>query len=118
MFRKAYHGFDIQQVANYKGEDVAGLLNDASIIRNRLKVHAAIHNAKAIQRLQKDYGSFRSWLTARAKELGHDKAAWVKEFKKHFKFVGGEIVGEFLMSVNLLPGAHGKECKRYRNVIG
>lgn len=117
-FRKAYHDFDIRKVARYKEKDVVRLLNDASIIRNRLKVSAAIYNAQAIERLQKEYGSFRKWLDAQSKEYKHDKALWVKEFKKHFKFVGGEIVGEFLMSINLLPGAHGKECTRYRDVIG
>lgn len=117
-FRKAYHDFDVQKVARYTEKDIARLLNDASIIRNRLKIGAAIYNAQAIKRLQKEYGSFRKWLDLQAKEYQHDKTLRVKEFKKHFKFVGGEIVGEFLMSIHLLPGAHGKECKRYRDVIG
>lgn len=117
-FRKAYHNFDIQKVASYKEKDVTRLLDNASIIRNRLKVHAAIHNAQAIKRLQKEHGRFRVWLDMKALELKHDKHAWVKEFKKHFTFVGGEIVGEFLMSINMIPGAHGKECKQYRNMIG
>jgi DNA-3-methyladenine glycosylase I len=117
-FRKAYHNFDIKKVARYKEKDIARLLGDASIIRNRLKINAAIHNAQAIERLQKEYGSFRNYLNARSKELKHNKIIWLKEFKKHFKFVGGEIVGEFLMSINLLPGSHDKTCKRYRNMIG
>lgn len=117
-FRKAYSSFSIAKVANYKEKDIARLLEDSSIVRNRLKINAAIYNAQAIVKLQKEFGSFRKWLDVQAKELKHDKFAWVKEFKKHFKFVGGEIVGEFLMSINLLPGSHDKKCKRYRNVIG
>jgi DNA-3-methyladenine glycosylase I len=109
-FRKAYHGFDIVRVAKYKEKDIERILNDASIIRNRLKINAAIYNAQAILKLQKEYGSFRKWLDVKAKELKHDKAAWLTEFKHHFKFVGGEIVGEFLMSINLLPGSHDPDC--------
>jgi DNA-3-methyladenine glycosylase I len=117
-FRKAYRNFNIRKIARYKEKDIIRLLNDASIIRNRLKVDAAIHNAQAVEKLQKEYGSFRKWLNGTSRILGTDRAAWLKEFRKHFKFVGGEIVGEFLMSINLLPGAHGKECKRYRDMIG
>lgn len=117
-FRNAYHQFDIDKVAEYEHGDVARLLSDASIIRNRLKVGAAIHNAQKICELQKEFGSFRKWLDTQSKEVGDDKTAWVKLFKKHFTFVGGEIVGEFLMSINLLPGAHGKGCSRYANVVG
>src|ERR1044072_3054307 len=52
-FRKAYHNFEIAKVAKYKEKDRARLLNDAGIIRNRLKVDAAIHNANVILQLQK-----------------------------------------------------------------
>ncbi|MEZ0209126.1 MAG: DNA-3-methyladenine glycosylase I [Candidatus Paceibacterota bacterium] len=109
-FRKAYHNFDIVRVANYKEKDIERLLNDASIIRNRLKINAAIFNAQQITHLQKEYGSFRKWLDIHAKEMRNDKHAWLQLFKSHFKFVGGEIVGEFLMSINLLPGSHGQDC--------
>jgi hypothetical protein len=48
---------------------------------------------------------------------GNDlKKEWIKLFKKNFKFVGGEIVGEFLMSINMLPGSHGSECFRARSL--
>lgn len=114
-FRKAYHNFTIKKVAKYGEEDFARLMNDAGIIRNRLKIAAAIHNAHQLLLIQKEFGSFRKWLDIQSKELGQDKLTWVKLFKKNFKFVGGEIVGEFLMSIGLLPGAHGKECKYYKN---
>ncbi len=113
-FRKAYHNFSIKKVAAYNDKDVQRLLNDAGIIRNRLKVNAAIENAKAIIALQKEFGSFKNW-------LGHHhpktKEEWVKLFKQHFKFTGGEIVNEFLMSTGYLPGAHEESCAVYKKVM-
>jgi DNA-3-methyladenine glycosylase I len=98
-FRKAYNNFDINKVAKYEEADRERLLADAGIIRNRLKINAAIENARTILALQKEYGSFTKWL-----ELHHPKTKdeWVKLFKKTFKFTGGEIVNEFLMSIGYL----------------
>ena len=102
-FRKAYHNFNIKKVAAYTEADRVRLLADTGIIRNRLKVNAAIENAKTILLLQKEYGSFRKWL-----EQHHPKSKeeWVRLFKQTFKFTGGEIVNEFLMSIGYLQGAH------------
>jgi DNA-3-methyladenine glycosylase I len=113
-FRKAYHGFDIPTVAAYGESDRARLLADAGIIRNRLKINAAIHNAKAILDLQRDHGSFADWLDA---HHPRDKEDWVKLFKKRFKFVGGEIVGEFLMSSGYLKGAHVDSCPIHEKIL-
>lgn len=118
-FRNAYHNFDIKKVSKYGEKDFVRLMNDAGIIRNRLKINAAIYNAKKLVDIQKESGSFRSWLDAEDKKLKNLKIKdknllkkeWVKIFKKNFKFVGGEIVGEFLMSIDMLPGAHDKSCK-------
>ncbi|MDR6991431.1 DNA-3-methyladenine glycosylase I [Luteimonas sp. 3794] len=111
-FRAAYDGFDVDTVAAYGEADRARLLGDASIIRNRLKVDAAIHNAQVIQGLRDSHGGFVEWLDAHATENGapRDKASWVKLFKKTFRFTGGEITGEFLMSLGYLPGAHRPDC--------
>ena len=106
-FRCAYGGFNIKKVANYCETDRARLLSDAGIIRNRLKVNAAIVNAGRILDLQKEYGSFKNWLDEHHPRI---KDEWVKLFKKNFKFVGGEIVGEFLMSTGYLRGAHEESC--------
>jgi DNA-3-methyladenine glycosylase I len=106
-FRKAYSNFDIQAIANYKEKDIERLLNDAGIIRNKLKVNAAIHNAQQILRLQKTFGSFKAWLDH---HYPLSKEEWVKLFKKTFKFTGGEITGEFLMSTGYLKGAHAPDC--------
>ncbi len=113
-FRKAYDQFDIATIAAYDEEDRTRLLNDAGIIRNKLKVNAAIHNANAILELIKEYGSFKGWLDAHH-PLTKDE--WLKLFKKHFKFVGGEIVGEFLMSSGYLPGAHIEGCSVYDEIM-
>ncbi|MGC4042195.1 MAG: DNA-3-methyladenine glycosylase I [Armatimonas sp.] len=106
-FRAAYDDFSIEKVAAYGDTDRERLLVDSGIIRNRLKVNAAIHNANVILELRKDYGSFHGWLEANHPK---EKAEWVKLFKKTFKFVGGEIVNEFLMSCGYLPGAHDENC--------
>ena len=64
--------------------------------------------------LQKEYGSFAKWLENHHPKI---KEEWVKLFKKTFKFTGGEIVNEFLMSIGYLPGAHDASCKIYKNVL-
>ena len=106
-FRAAYSGFDVDRVARYGERDRARLLADPGIIRNRLKVEAAIHNAQVIQQLRDTHGGFAAWLDA---HHPLPKAEWVKLFKKTFRFTGGEITGEFLMSLGYLPGAHRADC--------
>ncbi|CAN5641956.1 DNA-3-methyladenine glycosylase I [soil metagenome] len=113
-FRMAYDNFNIKKVAAYQDADRQRLLADPGIIRNRLKVNAAIENANAIIALQKEFGSFQKWLASH-----HPKAKeeWVKLFKKTFRFTGGEIVNEFLMSIGYLPGAHTADCKIYKAIL-
>lgn len=113
-FRKAYHNFNIKKVAAYTQADRERLLNDAGIIRNKLKVNAAIENAITIVALQKEHGSFENWLTVHHPKT---KEEWVKLFKSTFRFTGGEIVSEFLMSIGYLPGAHSPDCKIYKKVL-
>jgi DNA-3-methyladenine glycosylase I len=112
-FRRAYQNFDLQTVAAYGEEERLRLLNDPEIIRNRLKINAAIENARRILEIQKEHGSFAAWL-----DHHHplSKAEWVKLFKKTFRFTGGEIVGEFLMSTGYLPGAHAEDCPVYGRI--
>jgi len=113
-FRKAFDNFDVKKVASYGENERQRLLNDAGIIRNRLKVDAVINNANVILNLQKEYGSFKNWI-----DLNHPKTKdeWVKLFKKHFKFVGGEIVNEFLVSTGYLGPAHRESCPIYAKII-
>ncbi len=112
-FRKAFSNFDIKKVAAYKEKDRERLLNDAGIIRNRLKINAAIENAKVIISLQKEYGSFEKWLESNNPKTLEE---WVKLFKKTFIFTGGEIVNEFLMSIGYLPGTHDVSCPVYKKI--
>lgn len=113
-FFRAYDQFEINKVARYTQKQKDRLLGDAGIIRNNLKIDAAIANAKTIQILQKEYGSFKNWL-----DFNHPKSKeqWMKLFKAHFKFTGGEIVNEFLMSTGYLPGAHSPSCPVYKKVL-
>jgi DNA-3-methyladenine glycosylase I len=110
-FRRAYDNFHIPTVAAYSDADRARLLADPGIIRNRLKINAAIENARRIQAM----GSFRSFLDA---HHPLDRTAWTKLFKKTFVFTGGEIVNEFLLSTGYLPGAHDPDCPIYHQLNG
>ena len=105
--RTAYDGFSVDRVADYGEEDRQRLLADAGIIRNRLKVEAAIHNAQVIRGLRDSHGGFAEWLDAHH-PLELD--GWKRLFKKTFRFTGGEIVNEFLMSLGYLSGAHREDC--------
>lgn len=113
-FRSAYSRFDIDKVASYDETDRIRLLNDAGIIRNRLKINAAIENARRIQGLRPEYGSFKGWLDSHHPQT---LESWVKLFRRIFVFTGGEIVNEFLLSTGYLPGAHTPDCPIYEAVI-
>ncbi len=113
-FKMAYAGFDVAAVARFDDRDRARLLADAGIIRNRLKVDAAIENARRLLEIIDSHGSFADWLDA---HHPLSKEWWVKLFKKTFRFTGGEITGEFLMSLGYLPGAHVESCPVYVRVL-
>jgi len=112
-FRQAYDNFAIDVVAGYGDKDRARLMADPGIIRNRLKVDAAISNARRIMELRDTHGSFAGWLAA---HHPRSKDEWVKLFKRTFRFTGGEIVGEFLTSIGYLPGAHAPSCPVYSQI--
>ncbi len=113
-FRFAFDGFNIEAVANYGEKDRERLLNDVTIIRNRLKIDAAIHNAREILQIQQEYGSFKEWL-----DVHHPlaKDEWVALFRRRFKFVGGEILNEFLMGIGYLKGAHDENCPIFDKIL-
>jgi DNA-3-methyladenine glycosylase I len=113
-FYHAYSGFRIDLVAAYDEQDFMRLLQDKGIIRNKLKIRAAIYNARKIMELQKEYGSFSAWLDA---HHPLSKQEWTRLFRKNFTFTGGEIVNEFLMSTGYLPGAHSPNCPIYPAVL-
>lgn len=113
-FRKAFSNFEIKIVAQYGDADIERLLADAGIIRNKLKVNAVISNARKIAELQTEFGSFKNWL-----DQNHpmELEEWVKLFKKTFKFTGGEITKEFLISTGYLKGAHITPCETHDIVL-
>jgi DNA-3-methyladenine glycosylase I len=112
-FRAAYDGFSLERVAAYGDADRERLLADPGIIRNRLKVNAAVENAKRILAIRDSHGSFAAWLDA---HHPLSRAEWQKLFKRTFVFTGGEIVGEFLLSTGYLPGAHRDDCPVYARI--
>jgi DNA-3-methyladenine glycosylase I len=112
-FRDAFAGFDIDTVAGFDDADRRRLMSDARIIRNRLKIDAAIENAQRLQAIRASHGSVAHWLDA---HHPLSKEAWVNLFRRSFRFTGGEITGEFLMSLGYLPGAHEPWCPVYKKV--
>lgn len=112
-FRAAFAGFDIDRVARFTTKRRERLLNDAGIIRNRLKINAAIENARRIRTLQKSHGSFAAWLDA---NHPRSKDEWVRLFKKTFIFTGGEITSSFLLSCGYLVGAHDETCPVFAKI--
>jgi DNA-3-methyladenine glycosylase I len=112
-FRHAYGNFDIERIAAYGEADRARLLSDAGIIRNRLKVNAAVENARRIVALRPQFGSFKGWLDSQPPQPLED---WAKLFKRTFVFTGGEIVREFLVSTGYLEGAHDLDCPARQRV--
>jgi DNA-3-methyladenine glycosylase I len=112
-FRAAYDNFAVDRVAAYGMHERKRLLNDVTIVRNRLKIDAAINNARRIRELRSTHGSFAAWLAGYHPLI---KPEWVKLFKKTFAFTGGEITGEFLLSIGYLPGAHQQDCPVYAKI--
>ena len=103
----------IAEVAKFKAADINKLMKSPAIIRNRLKIEAAVHNAKQIARIQKEHGSFENWLNMHHPLPLED---WTTLFRKNFRFTGRSIVNEFLMSAGFLPGAHDPDCPIYRKI--
>jgi DNA-3-methyladenine glycosylase I len=106
-FRAAYADFSVDRVAAFGPAEIDRLLADPGIIRNRIKIEAATENARRIQALRRSHGSFALWLEA---HHPHSPEAWTQLFRRTFRFTGGQIVGEFLMSIGYLPGAHEPDC--------
>ncbi len=114
-FRKAFDNYNIKKVASYGEEEFLRLMNDPGIIRNKLKINSAIENARIILKIGEESGSFKKWLDTMA-ESHRTLENWTRLFKKTFKFTGGEIVNEFLISTGYLPGAHSPDCPVYEHI--
>ena len=104
--KKAFNGFSIERVASFTARDVARLLKDESIIRNRLKIESTVENARRLEKMageDESFADFISTLTGGLDEMS-------KEFKKRFRFMGPKIVESFLLSIGRLDGAHEPGC--------
>lgn len=130
-FRKAFDGFDIEKVASYDGRKIRSLLNDAGIIRNRLKLEAAVNNARQFMKVQDEFGSFDKYiwqfvggkpivnarkslrqLPARTREsdaMSHDLR------KRGFKFVGTTICYAHMQAAGMVND-HMTTCFRYKEL--
>jgi len=113
-FVASYDGFDLDRVAAYGRRERARLLRDPGIIRNRLKIDAAIENARRLVAMRERFVSFAGWLDA---HHPRPQAEWVKLFKETFRFTGGEITREFLVSTGYLPGAHEPSCPIFARIV-
>jgi DNA-3-methyladenine glycosylase I len=113
-FRIAYADFAVDQVAAFGSAEIERLLADPGIIRNRLKIEAATENARRIRGLRQSHGSFALWLAAHHPRSPEE---WTQLFRRTFRFTGGQIVGEFLMSIGYLPGAHEPDCPVFVRIL-
>ena len=112
-FRAAFADFEVDRVAGFGPADIDRLLADSGIIRNRLKLEAAIENARRIQALRVSHGSFVGWLDTHHPQSPQE---WTRLFRRTFRFTGGQIVNEFLMSIGYLPGAHELDCPVFSRI--
>ena len=113
-FRAAFAEYEVDRVAAFGAAEIERLMRDAGIVRNRLKIEAVVANARRIQELRRSHGSFDDWLQA---HHPRPAAEWTRLFRETFRFTGGLIVGEFLMSLGYLPGAHEPSCPVYERIL-
>jgi DNA-3-methyladenine glycosylase I len=129
-YRKAFDGFDFRKIARYTDRKIAKLLDDPGIIRNRLKINAAVQNAKSFQAVQKEFGSFDTYIWQFVGDapkhrkrgqpvpvLTEDSTAMSKDLlRRGFKFVGSTICYSFMQAVGLVND-HDLNCARYDEIV-
>ena len=114
-YRRAFDNFDARKVARYDARKVAKLLADAGIVRNRLKIAAAIQNAKAFLAVQKEFGSFDAYMWRFVGGRPVRNAMSKDLLARGFKFVGPTICYAFMQAVGMVND-HLMECFRYRGI--
>lgn len=130
-YRKAFRGFDPEAIAGFTNDDIARLLADPGIIRNRLKIAATVTNARRFLAIKKEYGSFDAyvWKFAGGRPIDHritsiqeipatspESDALSKDLKSRgFKFVGTTICYAFMQAVGMVND-HETDCFRYAEV--
>lgn len=130
-YRRAFDNFDAEKIARYDEQKVASLLQNPGIIRNKLKIRAAVTNAQSFLEVQEEYGSFDTYIwqfvdgkpiTNSYKDL-HEIPAKTKEsdamskdlIKRGFKFVGSTICYAHMQATGMVND-HVVSCFRYREV--
>ena len=122
-FRRAFDQFDVDRIAAYDEQKLESLRGDAGIIRNKLKIRAAVNNAKIFQAIQAEYGSFLDYL----KQFWNGETVYdcvstssplsdaisADLCRRGMKFMGTTIVQSFLQAVGII-NAHDKTCSLYR----
>ena len=130
-YRKAFDNFDVRKIARYSDDDVSRLLGNPQIVRNRLKINAAITNARAVLRIQEEFGSFDRYVwrfvnekpVQNARERMSDipastpvSDALSKDLKKRgCRFVGSTICYAFMQAVGMVND-HVVGCFRHNEV--
>ncbi len=130
-YRRAFDNFDARKISKYSSDKVSRLLANPEIVRNRLKINAAITNAKAFLRVQKEFGSFDDYIWQfvngrpvqnswkRIKDIPSstpESDAMSKDlFKRGFKFVGATICYAFMQAVGMVND-HVVDCFRYKEL--
>ncbi|MBQ7048776.1 MAG: DNA-3-methyladenine glycosylase I [Clostridia bacterium] len=122
-FRKAFDSFDAEKVAAYGDDKIAELQNNKGIIRNKLKIGAAVNNAKIFLEIQKEYGSFGEYLkgfTGERQITEVDKTTSPLSdslsadlVKRGMKFVGSTVIYSYLQAIGVIY-SHGEECFMYK----
>jgi len=130
-YRKAFKNFDVQHISRYSEDDIARLLLNPEIIRNKLKINATITNARAFLQIQEQFGSFDNyiWQFVRGCTIQnswekmvdipsstHESEAMSKDLRKRgFKFVGTTICYAFMQAVGMVND-HVVDCFRYKEL--
>jgi DNA-3-methyladenine glycosylase I len=127
-YRRAFDNFDARKIARHDARKIKQLLADPGIVRNKLKVNAAIQNAKAFLEVQKEFGSFdkyiwqfvggkpiqNSWKRGQIPARTNESDAMSKDLlKRGFKFVGSTICYAFMQAVGMVND-HAVDCFRYK----
>ncbi len=131
-YRRAFAGFDVQKVAEFSDDKIARLIMNPEIIRNKLKINAAVNNARRFIEVQKEFGSFHQYIWSFVNHkpiLNHWKS--IKEVpakteesdklskdmqKRGFKFVGSTIVYAHMQACGLVND-HTEDCFRYKEIV-
>lgn len=121
-FRAAFDNFNIDKIINYDEEKINMLLNNKGIIRNKLKIIAAINNAKIFKKIQKEYGSFSNYIWSFTSnkviyEVGKTKSELSDNIskdlnKRGMKFVGTIVIYSYLQAIGII-NSHDKDCFLY-----